>query len=212
MDCARRLTLLCQGLLLLDFLFDFLLFYFFVYGTLALLAGLLGARKVEPEPLALCLGFAHELLVQLLLHIGLDRTIDQLDVAWGLWPGCLCRALGCYVFKSAAIFGHLGLGVLDQLGPEGLDLVAELDEYALVENRGPDVIVALELLGVLLSEVEGDSVVEQERVRDVILGVALQVEDEPELVIDLVLLPHLLELVADPLPELGEPNGRHEDP
>jgi len=191
-----------------------LLLYFFVEvcGTLALFAWLLGARKVEPEPLALRLRFAHELLVQLLLHVGLDRTIDQFDVAWGLWTGCLCRALGCYIFKSTAIIGHLGLGILNQLGPESLDLVAELDEYALVEDRGPDVIVALELLGVLLSEVEGDGVVEHERVRDVILGVALQVEDEPELVIDLVLLPHLLELVADPLPELGEPNGRHEDP
>lgn len=54
--------------------------------------------------------------------------------------------------------------------------------------------------------------VKQEGVRYVILCVALQIEYDSELVVNLVLISHLLKPGCDLLPELWEPDGGHENP
>lgn len=54
--------------------------------------------------------------------------------------------------------------------------------------------------------------IEQEGIADIVLCVALEVEDEAELVVDLALLFQLLEPVARPLPELREPDSRDKNP
>lgn len=59
---------------------------------------------------------------------------------------------------------------------------------------------------------EWNRMIEQERIWDVILRVALQVKNDSELVVNQVLISQLLEFVACSLPKLWEPDGWHEDP
>lgn len=54
--------------------------------------------------------------------------------------------------------------------------------------------------------------IEEEGVRNVILGVALEVEDDPELVVNEASSCQLLELVTDLLPELWESDCGYKDP
>lgn len=106
----------------------------------------------------------------------------------------------------------LWLLFFDNFRPQSLNFVSKLDENPLIKDCGPDVIEAFELLGVLLGHVERNRVIKQEGVRDVILGVALQVKNDSELVVNLVFISHLFKFVCNLLPKLREPNGGHEYP
>lgn len=167
---------------------------------------LLCLHQVELESLVLLFGLLHELSVQLPLVVRLDCSVDKFIIT-GRRLGNL---INVSTFHRHAALRHSG--ILQLLVVDVVYLVPESLQDSFIEYGGPDIVVTLELLNVLLGHVEEDAGVEQERVRNVILSVTLQVEDQSELIVDKVLLLQSFEQGHDLLPELREPNSGNEDP
>lgn len=85
-------------------------------------------------------------------------------------------------------------------------------QQIIIQYIRPHIVEPLHVLIVLLRQVELDTVVEQERLRDLLQRVPLKVEEQSERVDHLSFLLHPHEQSGDPVPEGGEFEGRDEHP